>query len=375
MKPKTRVLVVDDSALMRKLIPEALLQDTSIEVVGTAMDGAMGLKKIEELKPDVVTLDLDMPRMDGMEMLRQITRKHRMPVIVVSAHTEKGASLTLKALALGAFDFVTKPQDAARGHIHQIATELSMKIKAAATAGAPKMILTVPTVAQKPPRPFSTQPRWPSRIVAIGVSTGGPQALQYLLSQIPADFPACLVIVQHMPEGFTEMFARRLDESCPLEVKEAQSGDLLLAGRALICPGDRHIKVRRMDHGDIAVLVDQARVNGHRPSVDVLFHSVAHEFGRKTIGVLMTGMGEDGAAGLGAIREAGGFTIAQSPDTCVVDSMPRAAINQGFAERVVSLSGLAGVLISKCVPEAGENSMASLQTSEIEESVSRRRSS
>jgi two-component system, chemotaxis family, protein-glutamate methylesterase/glutaminase len=376
MKPKIRVLVVDDSALMRKLIPEALLQDSSIEVVGTAMDGAMGLKKLEELKPDVVTLDLDMPRMDGMEMLRQITRKHHVPVIVVSAHTEEGASLTLKALGLGAFDFVTKPQDAARGHIHQIATELSLKIKAAAASGAPKMILTVPTVKQKEPRKFSTQPRWPSRIIAIGVSTGGPQALQYLFSQIPPDFPGCIVVVQHMPQGFTEMFARRLDESCALEVKEAQSGDLLLAGRVLICPGDRHLKVRRMDHGDVAILVDQARVNGHRPSVDVLFHSVAQEFGRKTIGVLMTGMGEDGAAGLGAIREAGGFTIAQHPDSCVVDSMPRAAIQNGFAHRVVSLSAMAEALITKCAGELpGEPVNPVSHETSMEEIASRRRPS
>ncbi len=376
MKPNIRVLVVDDSALMRKLIPEALLHDSSIEVVGTAMDGAMGLKKLEELKPDVVTLDLDMPRMDGMEMLRQITRKHHVPVIVVSAHTEEGASLTLKALGLGAFDFVTKPQSAARGHIQQIATELSLKIKAAAHAGAPKMILTVPTIKQKQPPKFSTQPRWPSRIVAIGVSTGGPQALQYLFSQIPADFPGCIVVVQHMPEGFTQMFAQRLDESCGLEVKEAQSGDLLLAGRALVCPGDRHIKVRRMDHGDVAILVDQPRVNGHRPSVDVLFHSVAQEFGPKAIGILMTGMGEDGAAGLGAIRQAGGYTIAQNPESCVVDSMPRAAIQQGFAQRVVSLSALAEALISKCMPETStEPPSTNSHDANLEESVSRRRSS
>lgn len=376
MKPNIRVLVVDDSALMRKLIPEALLQDSSIEVVGTAMDGAMGLKKIEELKPDVVTLDLDMPRMDGLEMLRQITRKHHVPVIVVSAHTEQGASLTLKALGLGAFDFVTKPQDAARGHIRQIATELSLKIKAAATAGAPKMIYTVPTIKQREPRKFSTQPRWPSKIVAIGVSTGGPQAIQYLFSQIPADFSGCIVVVQHMPEGFTEMFAQRLDEASAIEVKEAQSGDLLLAGRALICPGARHMKVRRMDHGDVAILVDQPRVNGHRPSVDVLFHSVAHEFGPKAIGILMTGMGEDGAAGLGAIREAGGFTIAQDPETCVVDSMPRAAIQQGFAQRVVPLSHLAEVLITKCIPEATQESAATnSHESDVEETASRRRSS
>ena len=253
MSEKIRVLVVDDSALMRKLIPQALLQrDPSIEVVGTAMDGSIGPRKIEELHPHVVTLDLEMPRMDGIEMLRQITRKHHVPVIVVSAHTEEGASLTLKALALGAFDFVTKPQDAASGRIEQIAAELALKIKVAAASGAPKMIITRAASIAEGRRASSTQPRWPSRVVAIGISTGGPNALQYLFSQLPEDFPGCLLVVQHMPEGFTEMFARRLNESSAIEVKEAQSGDLLLAGRALICPGNRHMKVRRMEHGDIA---------------------------------------------------------------------------------------------------------------------------
>jgi two-component system chemotaxis response regulator CheB len=375
-KAKIRVLVVDDSALMRKLIPQVLSEDSSIEVVGTAMDGEMGLKKIGDMKPHVVTLDLDMPRMDGIEMLRQITRRHQVPVIVVSAHTEEGASLTMKALALGAFDFVTKPSDAATGHMRQIAAELSMKVQAAAKAGAPKMIFTVPPEKRPEPRKFSTQPRWPSRIVAIGISTGGPQALQYLFSQLPADFAGCIVVVQHMPEGFTEMFARRLHESCALEVKEAQSGDLLLAGRVLICPGDRHLKVRRMEHGNVAILVDQPRVNGHRPSADVLFHSVAGEFGGKSIGILMTGMGEDGAVGLGAIQAAGGFTIAQSPDTCAVDSMPSAAINRGFAQRVVSLPGLAALLITKCTPEfANEPPLAHSEAPLAEPGSSRRRSS
>ena len=351
MSERIRVLVVDDSALMRKLIPQILLSDSTIEVVGTAMDGLIGLRKIQELRPHVVTLDLDMPRMDGIEMLREITRKHHVPVIVVSAHTEEGASLTLKALSLGAFDFVTKPQDAASGRLQQIASELALKIKVAAASGAPKMIITMPPTQRKPRRNFPAQLRQPSKIVAIGISTGGPNALQYLFSQIPEDFPGCILVVQHMPEGFTDMFARRLDESSALEVKEAQSGDLLLAGRALICPGNRHMKVCHMEHGDVAILVDQPRVNGHRPSVDVLFHSVAQQFGSKSVAALMTGMGEDGAAGLGAILAAGGFTLAQSPDTCVVDSMPRSAITRGFASRVVSLSAMAGMLQSKVLPE------------------------
>jgi len=354
---RIRVLVVDDSALMRKLIPQILLQDARIEVVGTAMDGFIGLRKIEELRPHVVTLDVEMPRMDGLEMLRKIMGKHRVPVILVSAHTKQGASLTLKALSLGAFDFVTKPEDAASGRMALIASELALKIKVAAASGAPKMIITLPTSKQKQQRPYSTQPCWPSRIVAIGISTGGPNALQYLLSQLPEDFPGCLLIVQHMPEGFTEMFAQRLHESSAIEVKEAQSGDLLVAGRALVCPGNRHMKVRRMEHGDVAILVDQPRVNGHRPSVDVLFHSVAHEFGNKAIGVLMTGMGDDGAAGLAAIQAADGLTIAQSPDTCIVDSMPRSAIERGIVSKIVSLAAIAGVLQAKCAERpSSENS-------------------
>lgn len=352
MSEKIRVLVVDDSALMRKLIPQVLLRETQIEVVGTAADGAIGLKKIEELRPHVVTLDLEMPRMDGIEMLRQITRKHRIPVIIVSSHSERSATITLRALALGAFDFVTKPQEAASGRLELIAAELALKIKVAAASGAPKMIITVPTSKRKEPRPFSTQPRWPTKVVAIGISTGGPNALQYLFAQLPEDFPGCILVVQHMPDGFTEMFAKRLHESSAIEVKEAQSGDLLLAGRALICPGNRHMKVRRMEHGDIAILVDQPRVNGHRPSVDVLFQSVAQEIGSKSIAVLMTGMGEDGAAGMGAVQGAGGFTIAQSPDTCVVDSMPRSAIERGFAMRVISLPSLGSILQARCAPDS-----------------------
>jgi two-component system, chemotaxis family, protein-glutamate methylesterase/glutaminase len=352
MSRKIRVLVVDDSALMRKLIPQTLLRDPSIEVVGTAMDGLIGLKRIEDLNPDVVTLDLEMPRMDGMEMLRRITRKHRIPVIVFSARSEEGADCTLKALAAGAFDFVTKPQEAASGNLQQVADGLASRIKAAAASGAPKMIITEPVAKKPADQRILIQPRRASRVVGIGVSTGGPNALQYLFSQLPEDFPGCLLVVQHMPEGFTERFARRLDESSPIAVKEAKSGDLLLGGRALICPGNRHMKVRRMERGDVVTLVDVSPVNGHRPSVDILFHSLAEEFREEAAAVLMTGMGEDGVSGLGAVRAAGGYTIAQSPDTCVVDSMPKAAIDRHFAMRTVSLDRLAGVLQGICASDA-----------------------
>ena len=351
MSEKVRVLVVDDSALMRKLIPQILARDNDIEVVGTAMDGAFGLKKIEELRPQVVTLDLEMPRMDGMEMLRQITRRHRLPVIVVSAHSTEGASATFKALALGAFDFVAKPRDAASAHMDAIADDLIAKIKVASKT---QVLPLQPTSLFEPmpaSKPVHRPRKEPTKIVAIGISTGGPNALQYLLSELPGNFPGSIVVVQHMPEGFTEMFARRLHECCAIDVKEAQSGDLLIAGRALICPGNRHIKVRRMPMGNIVVLSDEPRVNGHRPSVDVLFRSVASEFGSRSIGVLMTGMGDDGALGLGEMKAAGALTMAQSEETCVVYGMPKAAIERGFATRVVPLDMLANTLTIQCSPQ------------------------
>jgi two-component system chemotaxis response regulator CheB len=205
--------------------------------------------------------------------------------------------------------------------------------------------------SSKKEKTASKERRPPARLVAIGVSTGGPNALQYLLSQLPADFPGSILVVQHMPVGFTEMFARRLNESCAIEVKEAQPGDLLIAGRALVCPGDKHIRVHKMPLAATAALCDEPRVNGHRPSVDVLFHSVAAEFGEKSIGVLMTGMGEDGAAGLGEIKRAGGFTIAQSEDSCVVFGMPKAAIERGHAMRILPLEAMAATITSHCRPE------------------------
>jgi two-component system chemotaxis response regulator CheB len=347
MSETIRVLVVDDSALMRKLIPAILARDPMIQVVGTAMDGAFALKKIEELRPDVVTLDLEMPRMDGMETLRMIMRGAPVPVVMFSTHSKEGAYATFKALALGAVDFVAKPKEASTGHLEGIATQLIEKIKAAKRVVGKR--LPFPAVAETvhPVKKSARVALPPNRVIALGVSTGGPNALQYVLSQIPPDFSGSLVIVQHMPEGFTEMFARRLDECCAIEVQEAKSGDLLLAGRALICPGNRHMMVRRMPGGDMVVLSDSQPVNGHRPSVDVLFHSVSQEFGPMAVGVLMTGMGEDGADGLGAIKAAGGITLAQSEDSCVVSGMPRAAIVKGYVNHIVPLDAIGQHLVAQ----------------------------
>jgi two-component system chemotaxis response regulator CheB len=344
---RIRVLVVDDSALMRKLIPTILARDSAIEVVGTAMDGAFALKKIEELRPDVVTLDLEMPRMDGMETLRLIMKSAPVPVILFSTHSKEGAYSTFKALGLGAVDFVAKPKDAAVGHLDTIADQLIEKIKVAKRAAGHRLPPAILSEASLSPKKKIGSSLPANRIIAIGISTGGPNALQFLLSQLPADFPSSILIVQHMPEGFTEMFAKRLDECCALDVQEARSGDLLLAGRVLLCPGNRHMIVRRMPRGDMVVLNDAPHVNGHRPSVDVLFHSVAQEFGLIAVGILMTGMGEDGAAGLGVIKSASGMTIAQSEESCVVSGMPRAAIMKGYANRIIPLDGLAAYLLSQ----------------------------
>ena len=345
MKERIRVLVVDDSALMRKLIPLILERDPDIEVVGTAMDGNFALRKIAELQPDVVTLDLEMPRMDGLETLRMIMRGAPLPVIVFSSHSKQGAYATFKALALGAIDFAAKPENAAAGNLEAVASQLVEKIKVAKRAGGPKALPKAQPEVSKQNKKRSRPALPPTRIIAIGISTGGPNALQYTLSQFPADFPAAFVVVQHMPEGFTEMFARRLDECCALDIQEAKSGDLLVAGRVLICPGNRHILARRMPRGEMVVLSDTAPINGHRPSADILFHSVAQEFGPTSVGLIMTGMGEDGAEGLGAIKAAGGLTIAQSEESCVVAGMPRAAIQRGHASKILALEALAPYLM------------------------------
>ena len=348
-KSPVRVLVVDDSALMRKLIPQMLAIDESIEVVGTAMDGSFCLKKIEELRPGVVTLDLEMPGMNGIDTLKEIMRRQPVPVIVFSSHSTEGATVTMKALGLGAFDFVTKPKDAS-SHMAETARELRAKVKAAAEC---KLKPRISSSTPSRPTKVAASAVSPSKVVGIGVSTGGPQALEYVLSQLPGDFPGAIVVVQHMPDGFTDMFARRLDEMSALRVKEAQSGDMLQPGRALICPGSRHMKVKRLPLGDIVVLSDDPHVNGHRPSADVLLRSVAEEFKTHAIGVLMTGMGDDGAEGLGAIKKEGGMTIAQSEDSCVVYGMPKAAIDRGYAIRVVGLDVMSATLQALCGRNTG----------------------
>lgn len=341
-----RALVVDDSALMRKMIPQILQSDSSIQVVGTAMDGLFALKKISDLKPDVITLDVNMPRMNGLEALRHIVQDHGIPVIIVSSLTSKDAELTFQALESGAFDFVTKPQDAISVHINEIGEELIQKIKAAYDNPCARMkIRRIDRSGVKKDREVRLVKQSAERLLVIGSSTGGPNVLSYLLPRLPKDFPAAIAITQHMPAGFTEMFATRLNSLSQIEVKEASDGDLVLPGRALIAPGDKHMKVKKLPLGSIVVLSDLPPVNGHRPSVDVLFGSAAAEYGKNATALIMTGMGIDGAEGTGEVMRRGGLTIAQDEDSCIVFGMPKAAIERNYIREVVDLDKMDGFLI------------------------------
>jgi two-component system chemotaxis response regulator CheB len=340
---KIRVLVVDDSALMRKLISNLLEKDPELEVIATAIDGCFGLAKVEQLKPDVVTLDVDMPRMDGLTALAEMVSKHRVPVIMLSSLTTRGAALTMQALETGAVDFVCKPSGPTR--LPEMADELVSKIKAAARTNLlalGRASQPGPPVKKRPP--VARKGRGHGKVIAIGASSGGPHALRYLLPRIPADLDAGIVIVQHMPESFTAMLAHWLNEICELEVKEAEPGDLALPGKALIAPGSLHMKVRRTPVGCEVLLEGGPLVNGHKPSVDVLFRSVAEEYGALATGIIMTGMGSDGAEGLGEIKAAGGNTLAQDKESCAVYGMPRIAVERGYAGNIVPLTEMASYL-------------------------------
>jgi two-component system chemotaxis response regulator CheB len=345
-RARIKVLVVDDSALMRKMIPLILSSDRDIEVIGTAMDGDFALKKIADLRPDVVTLDVDMPRMDGLTALRTIVKDFGVPVILVSSLTKEGAGTTLKGLEIGAFDFVSKPGEAISVHIAEISKELVAKIKAASRCSRPRFKEPMPEKVSVGQRNTVLHGDGRSEgVVAIGISTGGPQALTEILPLLPRDFPAGVLVVQHMPEGFTELFARRLDTLCNVEVREATNGEAVCPGKILIAPGGRHLKVKKTPFGLISVLSQSPEVSGHRPSATVLFTSVAEEAGDSAVGVIMTGMGEDGVEGLRKIREKGGTTIAQNEETSVIYGMPRVAVENGYVDRVVGLDEIVPHLV------------------------------
>ncbi len=345
MNSKIRVLVVDDSALIRKMLSDLLNQHPEIEVVGSAQDGSFVMRKIEQLKPDVVTLDVEMRNKGGLEVLPEIVTR-RVPVIMVSAHTEQGAHATLKALELGAVDFVTKPQAGLGVNLDEIVEDLCHKIIAVGKSRSrTSQRTTVGSLKPAAPRPVVLRPVIPAScgkvdLIAVGASTGGPEALKELLVELPINLPGIL-IVQHMPAGFTKAFANRLDGLCAINVKEAEDGDPVSRGTALIAPGSHHMQLVHAAGGYRVRLLDTDPVNRHRPAVDVLFDSVAQLAGKRCIGIQMTGMGADGAHGLLNIYNTGAMTIAQDQDTCVVFGMPREAIKLGAATHILPLSHIA----------------------------------
>lgn len=356
---KLRVMVVDDSALMRRMIPLILEKSPDIEVVATAVDGRFALSKAEKDRPDVITLDLDMPGMDGITALKHIVRDFGIPVVVVSSMTTRGAELTMKAFELGAMDVVAKPVNAISVNIKEIAQELIEKVLAVGRSSTAKLRTEAPV--EKLPEPKlvgCSRTKMAEQVIAIGISTGGPNALSYMLPQLPADLPSAVLVVQHMPAGFTGVFASRLNKACALEVREARDGDLVTPGRVLIAPGDSHMKIKKTAISTIVVLSSRPAVNGHRPSADVLFNSVAVEYGPNSVGVIMTGMGEDGAEGIGEIKRAGGRTLAQDESSSIVFGMPKAAIKRGYVDRVIPLDRMAGAITGEITWKGGLSDIA-----------------
>jgi len=335
-----RVLVVDDSALVRRLLVELLSEDPGIEVVGTAPDPYVARQKIKSLDPDVLTLDVEMPRMDGLKFLGNLMRLRPMPVVMVSTLTQKGAEVTMSALALGAFDFVPKPVvDTERG-LRLYAGELREKVLAAA-ASRPRVI----DAEQAKVASMAAGFRGTDRLIALGASTGGTEALRLVLSQLPPDAPP-VVLAQHIPGAFSAAFAQRLDAASPMHVCQAEHGMPITPGHAYVAPGGLHLRVERDGARWRCALGEDEPVNRHRPSVDVLFDSVARAAGRNGIGALLTGMGNDGASGLLAMREAGAATFAQDEASSVVWGMPGSAVRLGAVQGVLPLDRIAERLVA-----------------------------
>ena len=361
MNRKTRVIVVDDSALVRSLLAEIINRQPDMECIGTANDPLVAREMIRELNPDVITLDIEMPKMDGIDFLGRIMRLRPMPELMISTLTERGAEITMRALELGAVDFVSKPRVGVANGLSQLSTEIVEKIRIAASAHVHRMVKPAaqaaagsvsPTGAaavSKPPVSSATLLGKLSteKLIAIGASTGGTEAIKEVLTHMPADAPA-IVITQHMPPGFTTSFAARLDSLCQITVKEAVNGERILPGHAYIAPGGKQFAISRSGANYVAVVDEQAPpVNRHKPSVEVLFKSVAQFAGRNAYGVMLTGMGADGAAAMREMKDAGSYNYVQDEASCIVFGMPREAIAHGAADEVLPLTQIAPALLGK----------------------------
>jgi two-component system, chemotaxis family, protein-glutamate methylesterase/glutaminase len=349
-----KVLIVDDSAVVRQALAEILGKARDILVIGQVMDPIFAMAKMEKQWPDVIVLDVEMPRMDGITFLRKIMSEHPTPVIICSSLTEKGAETTMQALGAGAFAIFTKPSLGVKNYLEDASEDLVTAVRAAAGARMAKLPRTPVALGATPAKlsadavlapGFEAMATTTEIFTAIGTSTGGTQALEFVLSALPRTCPG-IVVVQHMPEKFTAAFADRLNSLCEIEVREAATGDRVLPGRALIAPGGRHMLVKRNGAQYAVEILSAPPVNRHCPSVDVLFRSAAKYGGRNARGVIMTGMGDDGARGLLEMRQAGARTIAQDEESCVVFGMPKEAIKLGGAERVASLQEIPGLIAS-----------------------------
>jgi len=337
-----KVLVVDDSALVRKLLSEIIARDPDFCVVGTARDPYEAREKIKELSPDVLTLDVEMPRMDGLTFLTNLMRLRPMPVLMVSSLTERSADVTMAALDAGAVDFVTKPHAGLADGLECLAEELCDKLRAAASANVRSRAEPRERVARALPK--DTTFKTTDRVIVIGASTGGTEAVAAILQKMPPDAPA-IMITQHIPETFSARFAARLNDECQIHVTEAQGGEQLLLGHAFVAKGNHHLRVRRSGAKYFCEVGSEEPVNRHRPSVHVLFESAAREAGHNAIGVILTGMGDDGAVGLKLMRDAGSATLAQDKASSVVWGMPGEAVKHGAAAEVLPLDAIAGRLL------------------------------
>ncbi|HEY9898705.1 MAG TPA: chemotaxis response regulator protein-glutamate methylesterase [Pantanalinema sp.] len=335
------VLIVDDSAVVRQVLGDVLKNEPGIRLIGAASDPIFAWQRMRSEWPDVIVLDVEMPRMDGITFLKQIMQERPTPVVICSSLTERGAETTMQALAAGAFGIITKPKMGLKQFLLESSRELVKTVLAASHANVRRLSAPAPVapVAHAEPT-VRAMAETTDRVVAIGTSTGGTQALEAVLRALPRVSPG-MVIVQHMPEKFTASFAERLDSLCAVEVREARDGDRVIPGRALIAPGGRHMQLKRSGAMYHVEVLDGPLVSHHRPSVDVLFRSVAKQAGRNALGIIMTGMGDDGARGLKAMRDAGASTLAQDEATCVVYGMPKEAVKLGAVERVVSLQAIA----------------------------------
>ena len=343
---KIKVLIVDDSALIRSVMKEIIGSQPDMEVVGVAPDPLVARDLIRQTNPDVLTLDVEMPKMDGIDFLEKLMRLRPMPVVMVSSLTERGSDITMRALELGAIDFVTKPKISIQSGMREYAEMIADKIRTAAKARVRSRSVpssAAPVVVDPAPVPkvnFSSS----EKLIIIGASTGGTEAIKEFLTRMPSDCPGIL-IVQHMPEGFTRSFAQRLDSLCRISVKEAEHGDRVLPGHAYLAPGHSHLLLARSGANYVAHLDQGPPVNRHRPSVDVLFRSAAVNAGRNAVGVILTGMGKDGAAGMLEMKEAGAHNFAQNEATCVVYGMPREAVLVGGVHEVAPLQELPAMVL------------------------------